>query len=195
MERTLPAHQPGYQPYEQLIMAFFKEELSGIKGFVFDVDGVLSHNVLTLSPDGDPLRTANMKDGYAIMYAIRSGYPIGIITGGRTRDTRGRLERLGIQHIYMGTLDKVPCMTDFLAKTGLKATEVLYMGDDIPDYNVMSKVGLPVCPNDAASEIKEISAYISPFNGGEGCVRDVVEQVMRAQGKWCHPEEINWSSF
>jgi 3-deoxy-D-manno-octulosonate 8-phosphate phosphatase (KDO 8-P phosphatase) len=176
-------------------MAFFKEELSKIKGFVFDVDGVISHNVLTLSPDGDPVRTANMKDGYAIMYAIRMGYPIGIITGGKTQDTRGRLERLGITHVYMGTLDKVPCLNDFLSKSGLTADQILYMGDDIPDYNVMTKVGLAVCPNDAASEIKEISAYISDRNGGEGCVRDVIEQVLRSQGKWSHPEEINWSSF
>ena len=176
-------------------MAFFKEELSKIKGFVFDVDGVISHNVLPLSPDGDPVRTANMKDGYAIMYAIRLGYPICIITGGRTQDTRGRLERLGITHVYMGTLDKVPCLNDFLSKSGLPADQILYMGDDIPDYNVMTKVGLAVCPNDAASEIKEISAYISDKNGGEGCVRDVIEQVLRSQGKWSHPEEINWSSF
>lgn len=176
-------------------MAFFKEELSKIKAFVFDVDGVLSHNVLSLSPDGDPLRTANMKDGYAIMYAIRSGYPIGIITGGKTQDTRGRLDRLGINQIYMGTLDKVPCMVDFLKNNHLTADEVLYMGDDIPDYNVMTLVGLPVCPNDAAPEIKEIAAYISHLNGGEGCVRDVIEQVMRSQGKWCRAEEINWSSF
>jgi 3-deoxy-D-manno-octulosonate 8-phosphate phosphatase (KDO 8-P phosphatase) len=176
-------------------MAFFKEELSKIKGFVFDVDGVISHNVLTLSPDGDPVRTSNMKDGYAIMYAIRSGYPIGIITGGKTQDTRGRLERLGISNIYMGTLDKVPCLVDFLSKNNLTAGEILYMGDDIPDYGVMKMVGLPVCPNDAAPEIKEISAYISDRNGGEGCVRDVIEQVLRSQGKWSHPEEINWSSF
>ena len=95
----------------------------------------------------------------------------------------------------MGTLDKVPCLLDFLANNNLSADEVLYMGDDIPDYNVMTKVGLAVCPNDAAPEIKEISAYISHRNGGEGCVRDVIEQVMRAQEKWCHAEDINWSSF
>ncbi len=176
-------------------MAFFKEELSKIKGFIFDVDGVLSHNVLSLSPEGDPVRTANMKDGYAIMYAIRLGYPLGIITGGKTQDTKGRLERLGIKQVYMGTLDKVPCLLDFLVKNDLTAGEILYMGDDIPDYNVMKRVGLAVCPNDAAEEIKEISAYISYRNGGEGCVRDVIEQVLRAQGKWMSPEEINWSSF
>jgi 3-deoxy-D-manno-octulosonate 8-phosphate phosphatase (KDO 8-P phosphatase) len=176
-------------------MAFFKEELAKIKGFVFDVDGVISHNVISLSPQGEPVRTSNMKDGYAIMFALRSGYPIGIITGGRTQDTRGRLEKLGISHIYMGTLDKVPCLQDFMAKSGLTSEEILYMGDDIPDYNVMRMVGLPVCPNDAVPEIREISAYISHRDGGEGCVRDVIEQVLRAQGKWSHPEEINWSSF
>lgn len=176
-------------------MAFFKEELSKIKAFVFDVDGVLSHNVQSLSPEGDPIRTSNMKDGYAIMYALRSGYPICIITGGKTKDTKGRLDRLGIKDVYMGTLDKVPCLMDFLQKHGLSAEDVLYMGDDIPDYNVMKKVGMPVCPNDAAPEIKDISVYISHLNGGEGCVRDVIEQVMRAQQTWCHPEDINWSSF
>lgn len=176
-------------------MAFFKEELAKIKGFVFDVDGVISHNVISLSPQGEPVRTSNMKDGYAIMFALRSGYPIGIITGGKTQDTRGRLEKLGISHIYMGTLDKVPCLQDFMAKSGLTSEEILYMGDDIPDYNVMTMVGLPVCPNDAVPEIREISAYISHRDGGEGCVRDVIEQVLRAQGKWSHPEEINWSSF
>jgi len=176
-------------------MAFFKEELNKIKGFVFDVDGVLSHNVISISPEGDPIRTANMKDGYAIMFALHSGYNIGIITGGKTQETRGRLEKLGISQIYMGTLDKVPCLQDFMSKNELTSDEILYMGDDIPDYNVMAMAGLAVCPNDAAPEIKEISAYISHRNGGEGCVRDVIEQVMRAQGKWLHAEDINWSSF
>lgn len=176
-------------------MSYFKEKLTKIKGFVFDVDGVLSSNVQPLSLHGDPVRTSNMKDGFAIMYAIRKGYPIGIITGGKTADVKGRLERLGITNIYLGTLDKVPCLYDFMEKNNLTADQVAYMGDDLPDYTVMSKVGVPVCPKDAAVEIKEISQYVSDCNGGEGCVRDIIEQVMRARGDWNHPEQINWSSF
>ena len=176
-------------------MTFFKEELVKVKGFLFDVDGVLSKAVQPLSPEGDPVRTANMKDGFAIMFAIRSGYTIGIITGGRTADVRLRLEKLGIRDIYMGTLDKMPCLDDFLQRNKMDASEVMYIGDDIPDYGVMARVGFPVCPKDAAPEIKSVSKYISDREGGEGCVRDVIEMVMRAQGKWLNPETINWSSF
>lgn len=176
-------------------MAFFKEELSNVKGFLFDVDGVLSRTVQPLSPEGDPVRTANVKDGFAMAFAVRSGYRIGIITGGKTAEVRKRLEKLGITDIYMGTLDKMPCLNDFLEKSGFDASEVMYMGDDIPDYRVMVRVGMPVCPIDAVPEIKAISKYISDREGGEGCVRDVIEQVMRAQGKWLDPETINWSSF
>lgn len=176
-------------------MTFFKEELVNVKGFLFDVDGVLSKTVQLLSPEGDPIRTANMKDGFAMAFAVRSGYRIGIITGGKTEEVRKRLKKLGISDIYMGTLDKVPCLEDFLKKSGLNASQIMFMGDDLPDYRVMSRVGIPVCPSDAVPEIKAISKYISDRDGGEGCVRDVIEQVMRAQGKWLDPEKINWSSF
>lgn len=176
-------------------MAFFKEELINVKGFLFDVDGVLSRTTQTLSPEGDPIRTSNVKDGFAIALAIRNGYKIGIITGGKTAEMHKRHMKLGITDIYMGTLDKIPCLEDFLTKYGLDYSQVMFMGDDIPDYRVMARVGLPVCPSDAVPEIKAISKYISDREGGEGCVRDVIEQVMRAQGKWLDPESINWSSF
>jgi 3-deoxy-D-manno-octulosonate 8-phosphate phosphatase (KDO 8-P phosphatase) len=176
-------------------MAFFKEELMNVKGFVFDVDGVLSRIIQPLTPEGDPARTANIRDGFAMVHAIRTGYPLAIITGGNTTEVRKRYQKLGVTHLYMGSLDKITFFDDFLKKTGLKDSEIMYMGDDLPDYLVMKRVGVPVCPNDAVTEIKSVSKYISDRNGGEGCVRDVVEQVLRAQGKWIDPEKLHWSSF
>lgn len=166
-----------------------------VKAFVFDVDGVMSKSIQTLSPSGDPIRTANIKDGYAIINAMKQGYHIGVISGGYTEEVRKRCEKIGIKHIYMKAGNKMECYEDFIEKTGVNSENVMYMGDDIPDYNVMTRAGIPVCPNDAVTEIKSISKYISDRNGGEGCVRDVIEQVMRAQGKWFSTESLNWSSF
>lgn len=176
-------------------MAFFKEELTKVKAFVFDVDGVLSKATQVLSSNGETIRTSNLKDGFALVYAIRIGYPVCIITGGKTIEVIKRSEKLGIKDLYTGSLRKLPSLLDFLEKSGIKADEVMYMGDDLPDYPVMRTVGVPVCPKDAAPEIKAISHYISDRNGGEGCVRDVLEQVLRAQGKWIDPEKMNWELF
>lgn len=176
-------------------MAFFKEELMQVKAFIFDFDGVMSKTTQTINPEGDPIRTANIKDGYAIVNAMKQGYVVGVITGCYTQEVRGRCEKLGIKHIYMGAGDKMECYDDFLAKTGISNENVMYMGDDIPDYQVMSRVGVPVCPNDAVTEIKSISKYISDRDGGNGCVRDVIEQVMRAQGSWFSVESLCWSSY
>lgn len=176
-------------------MAFFKEELTKVKAFVFDVDGVLSAATQVLSQDGETVRTSNLKDGFALIYAIKMGYLICVITGGKTIDVLKRCEKIGIKDVYAGSLKKLPCLYHFLEKNNLKADEVMYMGDDLPDYPVMKIVGVPVCPRDAAQEIKDISHYISDKNGGEGCVRDVLEQVMRAQGKWINPEKMNWNIF
>lgn len=176
-------------------MAFFKEELAKVKAFVFDVDGVLSAATQVLSQDGETVRTSNLKDGFALIYAIKMGYLICVITGGKTIDVLKRCEKIGIKDVYAGSLKKLPCLYHFLEKNNLKADEVMYMGDDLPDYPVMKIVGVPVCPRDAAQEIKDISHYISDKNGGEGCVRDVLEQVMRAQGKWINPEKMNWNIF
>jgi 3-deoxy-D-manno-octulosonate 8-phosphate phosphatase (KDO 8-P phosphatase) len=165
-------------------MANFKELLNNVKAFAFDVDGVLSNNSIPLHPNGEPMRMVNIKDGYAIQYAIKKGYHVAIITGGNTNAVRLRFERLGVEDIYMASSTKTNDLDEFLLKYSLNADEVLYMGDDIPDYQVMSRVGVPTCPQDAAPEIKAISVYVSPLKGGEGCARDVMEQVMKVQGKW-----------
>ena len=159
-------------------------DLKKIKAIVFDVDGVLSCSTITLNTDGEPLRTVNIKDGYAIQLAQKMGLRIVILTGGNTEAVRMRYERLGVEDIYMKCAVKIRTYDDFLDKYGLTDEEVIYMGDDVPDYEIMRRVGCPVCPADACTDIKEISLYVSDRKGGEGCARDVIEQVLRAQGKW-----------
>lgn len=171
-------------------MAFFKEELKNIRAFVFDVDGVLSLDTTPLNEIGDPMRTANVKDGFAIRSAIVLGFPVAVITGGNVERVRLRHEKLGVIHYYEGVRDKVECLNDFISKTGIGAENILFMGDDLVDYNIMLEVGFPVCPKDAVPEIKAISKYISHKNGGKGCVRDVIEQTLRAQNRWFTPEMI-----
>lgn len=159
-------------------------DLKKIRGLAFDVDGVLSTNNVLLVEGGQPCRIANIKDGYALQLAVKCGLEIAIITGGRSESVRIRYEVLGIQNVYLGASIKTITFDEWLAKVKLQPEQVLYMGDDIPDYEVMQKCGLPCCPSDAAEEIKHASVYVSPREGGMGCVRDVVEQVLRAQGHW-----------
>ncbi|MBR7134462.1 MAG: HAD-IIIA family hydrolase [Bacteroidaceae bacterium] len=159
-------------------------DLKKIKALVFDVDGVLSKETITMYPSGEPMRTVNIKDGYALQLAVKAGYRVAIITGARTEAVKVRYNGLGITDVYTGASVKRDCYEELLLMYDLKPDEVLYMGDDIPDYEVMQMCGLPCCPADAAVEIKDISLYVSPCRGGEGCGRDVIEQVMRAQGKW-----------
>lgn len=159
-------------------------DLSKIKTVVFDVDGVLSRQTITLSSTGEPLRTVNIKDGYAIQLAQKVGLRIAILTGGNTEAIRKRYAGLGVEDIFMGCAVKVKTYEEFLQKYGIRHEEVIYVGDDIPDYEVMRLCGCPCCPADACSDIKDISLYISSRNGGDGVGRDVVEQVLRAQGKW-----------
>ena len=173
-------------------MSSINYDLTQIRAFVFDVDGVLSCDVVTLHPNGDPMRTVNIKDGYALQLAVQKGYEVAIITGGYTEAVKLRFARLGVQHIYMKSAVKINDFDDFMAKTGLKPEQVLYAGDDIPDYEVMQRVGLPVAPADAAPEIKEIARYISSRRGGEGVARDVIEQTLRAQGHWFGKEAFGW---
>ena len=173
-------------------MSNISYDLRKIKAFVFDVDGVLSANVIPLHPNGDPMRTVNIKDGYALQLAVKKGYIVGIITGGYTDAVRIRFERLGIEHIYMRSAEKTADFRDFLQKTGLKPEEVLYAGDDLPDYEVMQQVGLAVAPADAAPEVKRIAGYVTLCRGGEGVARDVIEQTMKAQGKWMNAEAFGW---
>jgi len=175
-------------------MAFFKEELNGVKAFIFDIDGVLSKHAMEIGEDGNLKRTSCAKDGYALMYAVKKGYPVGIISGGKGPGIIERLNKLGVKDIYLSVSNKLEALEDFLTKNNLKASEVMYMGDDIPDYELMKVIGVPVCPKDAVHEIKSISSYISDVKGGDGCARDVIEQVMKAQDMWmdtaCHVKSM-----
>jgi len=173
-------------------MSNINYDLTRIKAFLFDVDGVLSSDCIPLSETGDPLRTANIKDGYALQLAVKQGYQVGIITGAYTENIRLRFERLGVRHIYLGSSEKLNDYEDFLRKTGLTDEAIAFAGDDIPDYEVMKRVGLPVAPASAAPEIKAIAKYISPKNGGEGVARDIIEQTMKAQGKWMMDQAFGW---
>jgi 3-deoxy-D-manno-octulosonate 8-phosphate phosphatase (KDO 8-P phosphatase) len=176
-------------------MTFFKDELKNLKAFIFDVDGVLSHDTSPLNEDGDPVRTANVKDGFAIRNAINSGFQVAVITGGFVERVRLRHEKLGVIYYYDKVRDKVECLYDFMEKTGIEAKHIFFMGDDLVDYKIMTEVGIPVCPKDAVADIKAISKYISDKNGGEGCVRDVIEQTLRAQNKWFTPEMLLNNAF
>lgn len=162
----------------------YKQLLPKITTFIFDVDGVLTNGLVTIMPDGELVRNMNIKDGYALKTAVNKGYRVCIISGGTNEGVRKRLENLGITDIYLGAHDKIKQYTELKEKYNFNDENVLYMGDDIPDFPVMEKVGVPSCPNDAVPEIQKISKYISYKKGGEGCVRDVLEQVMRVQGKW-----------
>ena len=159
-------------------------DLKIIKALCFDVDGVLSCETITIGDDGTPLRTANIKDGYALQLAVKMGLHVAIITGARVESVARRYESLGLTDVHIGCSVKKVTYENFLAKYGLRNDEVLYMGDDIPDLEVMQLCGCPCCPADAAPEVREASIYVSHLRGGCGCGRDVVEQVMRAQGLW-----------
>ena len=162
----------------------YKEILPQINTLIFDVDGVLTNGVVTILPDGEMIRHMNVKDGYALKTAIDKGLRICIISGGTNEGVRIRLQNLGITDIYLGAHNKTEQYFELVDMYNLNPENVLYMGDDLPDYPVMKLVGLPTCPNDAAPEIQQIAKYISNKKGGKGCVRDVIEQILRVQGKW-----------
>lgn len=165
-------------------MISYKQKLKHITTFIFDVDGVLTDGKLILTPDGEMVRTMHTKDGYAMQLAIKKGFRIAIITGGRDKMVEQRLRYLGVTDVYLGARNKIEAYEDLLYSYNLKAEEIIYMGDDVPDLEVMGLVGLACCPNDAVPDVRSISEYISPVNGGEGCVRDIIEQTMKVQGKW-----------
>ncbi|MBL57166.1 MAG: 3-deoxy-D-manno-octulosonate 8-phosphate phosphatase [Flavobacteriales bacterium] len=168
-------------------MSKYPENLTEITTFILDIDGVLTDGTVILEPTGDQTRTMNIKDGYALQLAVKRGYKVAIISGGKNEIVRKRFTGLGIHDVYMGASDKWDVFDELKLTYNLSNDEIAYMGDDIPDYEIMSKIGLPACPNDAATEIKSISQYISPINGGKGCVRDLIEKVLRAQDKWFNP--------
>ena len=165
-------------------MGNFKEDIAKVKAFVFDVDGVFTDGGIIPLTNGDFIRQYNSKDGYAVTYAIRSGYHVAIITGGRGESLELRFKMLGVTRYYPNIANKLSCLKEFMDELSLSPDEVMYMGDDIPDLDAMKHVGIPVCPADAVSEILEASRYVSQFKGGQGCVRDVIEQVLRAHDKW-----------
>lgn len=162
----------------------YKELMNDITTFIFDVDGVLTDSSVHITSTGEMLRTMNIRDGYAMKAAVESGYHVCIISGGSNEGVKIRLQNLGITDIHLACPDKVKNFKEYTDIYSIKPEQVLYMGDDIPDYHVMQLVGLPTCPQDASPEIKEISKYISHKEGGCGAVRDVIEQVMKVQGKW-----------
>ena len=170
-------------------MGNFKEDIARTEAFVFDVDGVMTDGGIIPTLDGDFIRRYNAKDGYALAYAIKMGYKVCIITGGRGKTLENRLKMLGVTRAYIDCMDKITAIREYMAGQGLDPANVIYMGDDIPDLDCMREVGLPVCPADAASEVIEASRYVSEFRGGEGAVRDIVEQVLRARGDWAKNSE------
>lgn len=159
-------------------------DLNKIRAIIFDIDGVLSTSTISMDAEGQPVRSLNIKDGYAIQLAVKRGLMLAIITGGKTENVRLRYEGLGVQEVYIGVSMKLEVYEQLKQKYGLSDEEVIYVGDDIPDYEIMKQCGLPCCPADAAQEIKGISRYVSPYLGGQGCGRDIIEQVLRVQGKW-----------
>jgi 3-deoxy-D-manno-octulosonate 8-phosphate phosphatase (KDO 8-P phosphatase) len=165
----------------------FLEKIKLIKAFVFDVDGVLTDGIVHVTEAGEQLRQFNIKDGYALQLAVKRGYKVAVITGGRSAGVRLRLKGLGISDIFMEVDSKVEVYKELLNKNSLNSDQVLYMGDDLPDLQVMQLAGLPVCPADAVEEIKSVSLYISPRDGGRGCVRDVIEKVLKIQDQWNDP--------
>ncbi|MFB6454409.1 KdsC family phosphatase [Chitinophaga sp. Hz27] len=168
------------------ILSLFKP----VTTFVLDVDGVLTDGTLQLLPGGEMSRRMNIKDGYAMQLAVKKGYRVVIISGGKSESVVSRLQGLGIKDIYVGVQDKKEKLQDYVFEHDLRWDEILYMGDDIPDYAPMQLVALPTCPADAAPEIKSISRYISPLGGGQGCVRDIMEKVLKLNGHWLLDEGI-----
>ena len=159
-------------------------DLKKIRGIIFDVDGVLSRETITMDESGLPLRTVNIKDGYAIQLAMKMGLNICIITGANVPSIRVRYEGLGVRDVYVGASIKMDIYEEWKQRLGIADDEIIYVGDDIPDMEVMRRVGCPCCPSDACPDIKDVSRYISTHKGGMGVGRDVLEQVLRAQGKW-----------
>lgn len=173
-------------------MDLILEQLKDIKAFVFDVDGVMTDGSVIATEDGHFLRNFNIKDGYAIQHAVKSGYKIAIISGGNSKGVHKRFSVLGVQDIYTGQQHKEAAYLEFTSKYGLEDSEILYMGDDMPDYELMQRVGIASCPADAATDIKGICKYISPLNGGKGCVRDILEKTMKVQDNWWSEHTHVW---
>jgi 3-deoxy-D-manno-octulosonate 8-phosphate phosphatase (KDO 8-P phosphatase) len=170
----------------------YKERLRAITTVLVDVDGVLTDGTVLIDGSGELLRKLSSRDAYALQYALRKGMRIGVITGSNSTQVRDALQRLGVGDIFLESKNKLVVYGKFIADNDLQDEEICYMGDDIPDYEVMQRVGISACPYDAADEIRGISHYVSPKRGGEGCVRDVIEQIMKVQGTWFAKDAVDW---
>lgn len=170
----------------------YKSKLKKIDTFILDYDGVLTNGTVILMPDGDALRTANVKDGYAMQLAVKKGYKIAIISGGRSASMVSRFKALNIRDFFLGVESKLEVMADYMKSNGLKQEQVLYIGDDIPDLKAMKTAGVAACPADASEEVKSICDYISNKKGGEGCVREIIEQVLKIRGDWMNNDAFAW---
>jgi 3-deoxy-D-manno-octulosonate 8-phosphate phosphatase (KDO 8-P phosphatase) len=173
-------------------MSQFLEKLSKAEAFIFDVDGVLTDGTVLVTEEGDMLRTMSIKDGFVLQLAVKLGLRIAIITGGKSEGVIKRLKGLGIQDIFTGVSDKIETLGTYLSSNNINPEYCLYMGDDIPDLMIMDKVGLSCCPSNAAVEVIESCAYVSPQPGGNGCVRDVIEKALRLKGLWKPEEQGSW---
>lgn len=173
-------------------MINYKEKLGAVKAFVFDFDGVMTNGDVWVYGDGETVRCGNIKDGFAIQYAVKKGYLVAVISGATSKSIDNRMKMLGVEHVFTGCGDKIKTYDHFLETHHLKDEDVLCMGDDLPDYPILKRAGVATCPADAAVEIKEMVDYISLYPGGKGCVRDVIEQVLRLHGQWFHEDAVVW---
>lgn len=160
------------------------DRFSAIRAFVFDMDGVLTDGGLWLMESGDWVRRMHIRDGYALQLAVRLRYPVAVISGSASKPVEARLQKLGVSELHMGVDDKAACLTTLMSAWGMPPEAVLYMGDDVPDLPALSVAGLGCCPSDACRDVRDRAGYVSTFRGGEGCVRDVIERVLRCRGDW-----------
>ncbi len=170
----------------------WEKTLKNVTTFIFDYDGVMTDGTVYMDSNGDPLRTSNVKDGYALQLASKLGYHLAVISGAVVTNITKRLNALGVRDVFTGIPDKVVKLEEYMEQYGLTPEQIVYVGDDIPDLPVMQRVGVPACPADAAAEIQQICKYISDRPGGRGCVRDIIEQTLKAQGKWMSAEAYSW---
>ena len=173
-------------------MSDLKALLSEVNTFIFDYDGVLTDGTVYMDSNGDPLRTSNVKDGYAIQLARKLGYNVAVISGAIYTNILKRMHSLGVDDVFTSVPDKVVKLKEYMEQKNLTINQIVYVGDDIPDINVMRMVGVPVCPADAAEEVKRVSMYVSDCPGGRGCVRDIIEKTLKVQGKWMTVEAFSW---
>ncbi len=170
----------------------YKTKLKDIKAFVFDYDGVMSDGGIYLANEEIIMRSGNVKDGYAIQHAIKQGFKIAILSGGSGKSIESRMKMLGVKDIFLAVSNKIEEFNVYIKQNNLKKENVLFMGDDIPDYDIMLNVGVATCPKDAAWEIKQVADYVSDKRGGYGCVRDVIEQVLKAHNLWFNENSKQW---